>query len=47
MQVRRQVQVIKRKVVISDYTKTDASQHMLPLAPPLLARLRAYQQNQE
>jgi integrase len=47
VQVRRQVQVITFKVVISDYTKTDASQRMLPLAPLLRARLRAHLQNQE
>jgi integrase len=47
VQIRRQVQLIKSRVVISDYTKTDAGQRVLPLAPALIARLRAHQQNQE
>lgn len=47
VQVRRQVQVIAGKLVISAYTKTDAGQRVLTVAPQLLARLRAHQQNQE
>ncbi len=46
IRMRRQVQAIKHKIVISDYTKTDASQRTLPLAPALLARLRAHQGQQ-
>jgi integrase len=47
VRIQRQVQLIKSRVVMSDYTKTDAGQRLLPLAPELLARLRAHQQNQE
>ncbi|MEI6779203.1 MAG: tyrosine-type recombinase/integrase, partial [Chloroflexales bacterium] len=47
VQVRRQVQVVKMKVVVSEYTKTDAGRRTLPLAPALLERLRAYRLNQE
>lgn len=45
--IRRQVQLIKGRVVMSDYTKTDAGQRTLPVAPALLARLRAHQRNQD
>jgi integrase len=47
VQIRRQVQVVKMKVVVSEYTKTDAGRRVLPLAPALLARLRAHEQNQQ
>ena len=35
------------KVVVSDYTKTDAGQRMLPIPSGLLTRLRAHWQNQQ
>ncbi|GAB4440548.1 MAG: hypothetical protein OHK0015_36710 [Chloroflexi bacterium OHK40] len=47
VQVRRQVQVVTLKVVVSEYTKTDAGRRILPIAPPLLERLRAYRRNQD
>ena len=47
VQVRRQVQLIGSKVIISDYTKTDAGQRTLPLPRALLERLRAHWQNQQ
>lgn len=47
VQVRRQVQVVTLKVVVSEYTKTDAGRRILPIAPALLERLRAYRRNQE
>lgn len=46
-QVRRQVQQIGSKVIISDYTKTDAGRRTLPIPPLLLERLRAHWQNQQ
>jgi integrase len=46
VQVRRQVQAISAKVVVSEYTKTDAGRRTLPIAPTLLDRLRAHQCNQ-
>ena len=47
VQVRRQVQQINAKTVVSDYTKTDAGRRTLPIAPPLLERLRAHWRNQQ
>ena len=47
VQVRRQVQQINGKVVVSDYTKTDAGRRTLPIPQALLARLRAHWQNQQ
>jgi integrase len=47
VQVRRQVQQINAKTVVSEYTKTDSGRRVLPLAPALLARLRAHWQNQQ
>jgi integrase len=47
IQIRRQVQVIQGSITISDYTKTDAGQRMLPLAPGLLARLRTHWTQQQ
>lgn len=47
VQVRRQVQVVTLKVVVSEYTKTDAGRRTLPIAPALLERLRAYRRNQD
>jgi integrase len=47
VQVRRQVQQINGKVIVSEYTKTDARRRALPLAPALLERLRAYRLNQD
>lgn len=45
--VRRQVQLIGGKVIISKYTKTDTGRHVLPLPPAPLSRLRAHLQNQQ
>jgi integrase len=47
IQIRRQVQVIQTTITISDYTKTDAGQRVLPLAPGLLARLRTHWAQQQ
>lgn len=47
VQVRRQVQAISAKVIVNEYTKTDAGRRTLPLAPALLERLRAHQLNQQ
>jgi integrase len=47
VQIRRQVQQINAKVVVSDYTKTDAGRRVLPVPQPLLARLRTHWQNQQ
>jgi integrase len=47
LQVRHQVQQINGKVVVSDYTKTDAGRRTLPIPQALLARLRAHWQNQQ
>lgn len=47
VQVRRQVQQINGKVVVSDYIKTDAGRRILPVPQPLLERLRAHWQNQQ
>lgn len=47
VQVRRQVQQINGKVIVSDYTKTDAGRRTLPLPQALLERLRAHWQNQQ
>ncbi len=47
VQVRRQVQQINAKVVVSDYTKTDAGRRTLPVPHTLLERLRAHWQNQQ
>lgn len=47
LQVRRQVQQINSKVVVSDYIKTDAGRRTLPIPHTLLARLRAHWQNQQ
>lgn len=47
VQVRRQVQQINGKVVVSDYIKTDAGRRILPVPHPLLERLRAHWQNQQ
>lgn len=47
VQIRRQVQAINTKVVISEYTKTDAGRRTLPVAPALLARLREHQCEQQ
>jgi len=47
VQVRRQVQQINAKVVVSEYTKTDAGRRILPIPQALLERLRAHWQNQQ
>lgn len=47
VQVRRQVQQINGKVVVSDYTETDAGRRTLPVPQALLERLRAHWQNQQ
>jgi integrase len=47
VQVRRQVQQINGKVIVSDYTKTDAGRRILPIPQALLERLRAHWQNQQ
>jgi integrase len=47
MQIRHQVQAINTKVVISEYTKTDAGRRTLPVPPALLARLWAHWLNQQ
>jgi integrase len=47
VQVRRQVQQINGKVIVSDYTKTDAGRRTLPIPQALLERLRAHWQNQQ
>lgn len=47
VQIRRQVQAINTKVVISEYTKTDSGRRTLPVAPTLLARLRVHWHNQQ
>jgi integrase len=47
VQVHRQIQQINGKVIVSDYTKTDASRRVLPVPQALLARLRAHWQNQQ
>jgi integrase len=47
VQVRRQVQQINGKVIVSDYIKTDAGRRILPVPQPLLERLRAHWQNQQ
>jgi integrase len=46
VQVRRQVQQINGRVVVSDYTKTDSGQRILPIPQALLERLRAHWHNQ-
>jgi len=45
--VRRQVQQINGKVIVSAYTKTDAGRRTLPVPHTLLERLRAHWQNQQ
>ncbi|HMQ31391.1 MAG TPA: tyrosine-type recombinase/integrase [Chloroflexaceae bacterium] len=47
VQVRRQVQQINGKVVVSDYIKTDAGRRILPVPQRLLEQLRAHWQNQQ
>jgi integrase len=47
VQIRRQVQAINTRLVISEYTKTDAGRRTLPIAPALLERLREHWREQQ
>jgi integrase len=47
VQVRRQVQQINGKVIVSEYTKTDAGRRALPIPQALLERLRDHWQSQQ